>query len=173
MKNFCLTLLMQFSMMLGYSQITNPINIEEKAVDYFCNHVLINEPQLNKLKIYFDGVTNGKPSNVYDVAFCLGDINLFKDSIPNKIYLDSLEQEFSQRKMNVIKINNRYKQLSKRSLFRRSGYRLSLYNAIKYNGIYCVEFFLTNKEWDTYTIIVILDKNLVPLNYCVNAIAYN
>lgn len=157
---------------LGSAQITNHSTIEEKAVKYFCDQVLTKETPINKLKIQFDGATNGKPSKVYDVANCLGDINLLKDSIPNRIYLDSLEQKLSQRKRTVIKISTRCEQLSKHSLFKKSDYRLYLYNAIEYNGIYCVEFFLANKKNSTYTIVVSLDKNLVPLNYCIKAITY-
>lgn len=172
MKIFCLIFLLHSFIKLGYAQVTNPSAIEEKAVKYFCDYVLIKETRINQLKIQFDGATNGKPSKVYDVANCLEDINLLKDSIPKKIYLDSLEQEFSQRKRTVIKISTGCEQLSKPSLFKRSGYRLYLYNAIEYNGTYCVEFFLANKKNSTYTIIVTLDKNLVPLNYCIKAITY-
>ena len=172
MKIFCLIFLVHSFTILGYAQITSHSTIEEKAVKYFCENVLTKETQINQLKIQFDGATNGKPSKVYDVANCLGDINLLKDSIPNKIYLDSLEQQLSQRKSSVIKINTRCELLSEHSLFKNSDYRLYLYNAIEYNGIYCVEFFLANKKNSTYTIIVTLDKNSVPLNYCIKAITY-
>lgn len=172
MRIFLVIFLLQSFVMLGYAQVTNPVTIEEKAVKYFCDQVLITETLINQFKIQFDGATNGIPSKVYDVANCLGHINLIKDSIPNKIYLDSLEQEFSQRERTVIRINAGCGQLSKRFLFKRSGYRLYLYNAIEYNGIYCVEFFLANRGNSTYTIIVTLDKNLVPLSYCIKAIKY-
>ena len=172
MRIFCLIFLLHSFIMLGYAQTTDHSTIEEKAVKYFCDHVLIKEKQINQLKIQFDGATNGKPSKVYDVANCLGDINLLKDSIPNRIYLDSLEQKLSQRKRTVIKISTECEQLSKHSLFGKSNYRLYLYNTIEYNGIYCVEFFLANKENSTYTIIVTLDKNLVPFNYYIKAITY-
>lgn len=171
LKIFWLTFLLHLFIMNGNAQVINHDTIEEKAVRYFCDQVLIKETRISQLKIQFDGATNGKPSKVYDVANCLKDINLFKDSIPNRVYLDSLEQKYSQTKSNIIKISTRCEQFYKRSL-KRNDYRLYLYNAIEYNGNYCVEFFLANKKSSTYTIVVTLDKNLVPFNYCIKAITY-
>lgn len=172
LKTFWLVCALHFFLVSGYAQVPSPNIIEEKAVNYFCNYVLKDVTQISQSKIWFNGATNGKPSNIYDVANCLGDINLFKDSIPNKAYLDSLEQKYSQTKSNVIKIAHINECFSKRSIFKKKDYGLYLYNAIEYKGNYCIEFFLANKEFNTYTIVVTLDTNLVPLNYCVKAITY-
>lgn len=171
-KTFWLVCALHLFLVSSYAQVPNPNIIEEKAVNYFCDYVLKDVTQIRQFKIWFNGATNGKPSKIYDVANCLGDINLFKDSIPNKAYLDSLEQIYSQTKSRVIKITPMNKCFSKRSIFKKKGYRLYLYNPIGYKGNYCVEFFLANKEFNTYTIVVTLDTNLVPLNYCVKAIVY-
>jgi hypothetical protein len=173
LKIFCLTFLLCPFTMDAYTQITSPNTVEEKAFKYFCDQVLLQETRINQFRIWFDGSTNGKPSKIYDVANCLKHINLLKDSIPNKAYLDSIEQKYAQTKSNIIKISTPCKRFSKQTLFKKNGYRLYLYNAIEYNGNYCVEFLLANKKNSTYTIIVTLDKNLlVPLNHCIKAITY-
>jgi len=173
LKTFWLVCALHFFLVSGYAQVPSSNIIEEKAVNYFCDYVLKDVKQISQSKILFNGATNGKPSRIYDVADCLGDINLFKDSIPNKAYLDSLEQKYSQTKSRVIKIAPINECFSKRSIFKKIDYGLYLYNAIEYKGNYYVEFFLANKEFDTYTIIVTLDTNLVPLNYCVKALTYD
>ncbi|WP_353334311.1 hypothetical protein [Bacteroides sedimenti] len=172
MKLVYFIFLLCFFIMNSSAQTYNAGVVEESAVKYFCDNVLKKEARINQLKIQFNGATNGKPSNVYDVANCLEDINLLKDSIPNKEYLDSLERKYFQIKSNVIKISSKCERFSKRSLFKRNYYRLYLYNAIEYNEIYCVEFFLANKNYNTFTIIVFLDKKFVPMSYCIKAITY-
>lgn len=167
-----LILILNSSPFKGYSQINYEYKIEEIALKYFCENVLPNEPSINKLKIGFSGYTNGKPSQIYDVANCLRDIDLLKDSIPNENLLDSLESMYTKNQYNIIKVMPKCKRLSKISASSKFDYRLFLYNAIMYKNNYQVEIYLVSKTSNTITIIISLDKVMTPINYCIKFISY-
>jgi hypothetical protein len=150
-------------------------NLENTALEYFCSHIEEINKGLVDYNIRFSGYTLPKYSRIYNLASCENDINLFKDSIPNKDYLDELEKYYTEREAKKIKINYECEYL-KRSVFapfNKKVYTLHVFNAVEYKGKYYVEIYLVNKRMDTWTIGISLDKNSYkPLGYCSSFVVY-
>lgn len=133
--------------------------VEYKAIKYFCNNIDSIIPGLEISNMRFSGKTKASPSNVFNIADCIGEINLLKDSIPNETFIDSLDQAFSTINYPEIKIGR----MCFRStnwlfdLFNKSVYTLNLFNSVKYNGSTYVELYLINKKQRAY--IVVLEFN--------------
>ena len=155
---------------IGYSQT----NFEEKAISYFCIDIIEQIPLLKDVDIVFKGHTNGRPARIYDVADCLGNINLIKDSIPNRKFLDNLENELSKIEFNKRKIDVTCNKFKKNVFLKRDFYYMIVYESIRYNEREVVEIFLLNKKRQMYVVVVIEfdDCNQVS-NFCTSQIRYN
>lgn len=127
---------------VGYSQTS----FEEKAVSYFCIDIIEQIPLIKDVDIVFKGHTNGRPARIYDVADCLGDINLIKDSIPKRKFLDNLEKELSEMEFNKRKIDVTCSKFKKNLFLKRDFYSMIVYESIQYNERDIVEIFLLNKK---------------------------
>lgn len=127
-----------------------------KAIEYFCNNIDIIIPGLEISNIRFNGKTKAAPSNVYYIADCIGEINLLKDSIPNKVYIDSLDRAFRAINYPEIKIGKKCFKSTNRlfDLFNKSVYTLNLFNSVEYKGSIYVELYLINKKQKAYIIIL-------------------
>ncbi len=147
-------------------------NLEDKAVLYLCDSILKQDEQLSNIRINFKGCTNGKSSKIYDIADCIGDINLIKDSIPNRVYLDSLEREFTKKRYSKKRIANTCKKINYSTFFRKSTYRMHLYHAIEYKNNYYVEIYLINKLHSTYTISIQFDKEFEIIGCFTSSLVY-
>lgn len=154
----------------GICQNDNILTVEEIAFAYFSETIMLNEYVLKDKLICFKKSTIGKYGKIYDIASCRGDINLFIDSIPNKREIDSLEKINSKVNLKKIKISNsKFKSglfQSKRTL------NLYVYNVVLYKELYCVEFVLLNKLNTSITVVVFLNENKHPLDYCIKTITY-
>lgn len=132
--------------------------LEEKAIDYFCK----NFEKINKEAIAFDvkfsGKTLGISSDAYDIAHCIGDINLLKDSIPISVFLDSLNNMNSKLKLKAKTIKYDC-DLFKNKFFSKKIYSLSVFEAIEYKGAFYVELYLVNKRRSSWIFCVKFDKN--------------
>lgn len=161
---------MLFGCSVGYSQE----DLESKAVEYFCKNVLKIDPSLKGMDIIYNLVVEARPSKVYDVADCMGDINLLKDSIPNAVYLDSLEQAYIANQY-----SRKYLRLScslfkkKRSIFKRDVFYMEVYSPIIYNDKKVIEIFLHNKKVKNYRIVVLTFKEGEVSNHCLKHIIYD
>ena len=135
---------------ISYSQV----NYEEKAISYFCNNTFKIIPELEKSKIVFLGLNTSYPK-VYEIADCFGDINILKDSIPDKLFLDSLSFELSQRKTVNKKINISCKKINRKifRLFRKNIFDMWVYNSVQYKKNNVVEIFEIRPKWDDEKVI--------------------
>ncbi len=171
-----LILLMTFTCLSSYLKAQSNINgLENKAVKYFCEHISEINKDFIDTKIRFKGYTLEKYSRVYKIASCESDINLFKDSIPNKNYLDSLEQVYIIKEANKIKIEYLNKNLKRHIFapFNRKIYTMHVFNAIEYDNFYYVEIYLVNRGMATWSIGVKFDKeSLDPVNQCYSYLIY-
>lgn len=154
---------------IGYSQT----NFGEKAMSYFCSDVVVDISVLENIDIVFKGYTNGYPAKVYDVADCLGDVNLIKDSIPNRQILDDLEKELSEMKFNKRKIDVPCDRLKKKVFLKRDVFYMTVYESIQYKENNVVEIFLLNKKRQMYVVVVIeFDNSNQVSNFCTRQIRY-
>lgn len=130
--------------------------IEEKAIDYFCNNIELIIPGLDKSIIRFSGKTKGTPSSVFNIADCIGEINLLKDSIPNKCSLDSLYNALSAYNYAKIETGRYCFKSTGRifDLFDKSIYVLNLFNQVEYKGDTYVELYLINDMLQAYIIVL-------------------
>lgn len=150
--------------------------LEQKAVDYFCNNVTEIKKGLIDYNIRFKGVTNGNPSRVYKIADCVGDIRLIKDSIPNKIELDSLENCYESKvyKKISIELPEECSFLKKNVFapFNKRIYTLQVFNAIRYKENHYVELYLANKNLNTWVICIAFNEKGEPISHCTSFIVY-
>ena len=144
-------------------------NVESKAVNYFFDNLSLIDKNLENAKITFKKSTEGKPSDVYTVAYNIGDINLMKDSIPNKDYLDKLEKMYSNTSSlgDKIKLNVAPQNKKKGTALT---FKLHVLNAIKYKDSTFVELFLTNKRMSNRITVVIKFVQQNPASFYVKSL---
>ncbi len=104
----------------------------------------------------FSGKIKTTPSNVFNIADCIGEINLLKDSIPNKVFIDSLDRIFNTINYPEIKIGRKCFKSTNRifDVFNKSVYTLNLFNSIEYKGSTYVELCLINKKLRAYIVVL-------------------
>ncbi|WP_162428206.1 hypothetical protein [Pontibacter pudoricolor] len=150
---------------------------ESKAVVYLCENILKVDPNLTKHKIKFMSRTTGRPSKVYDIANCISDINVLKDSIPNEQFLDSLENYHkTNTSLNEQKGIDTNCEFFKRRIgfFTKNFFAMSVYNAIQYKDSYFVEIFLVNEKMGMYKIIAIeFNEQGSVVSHCLKTIIYD
>ena len=152
-----------------------PQGLESKALNYFCNNISKIKKGIAENKIRFTSYTMGKPSNVYELADCRGDIKLIKDSIPNAALLDSLKKLNAGYQHQKIKIESSCPILKKRicSPFNKNIYTLHLFHALEYKGYYYVQIFLVNRNKQTWTLGVRFDKSTSDVvDHCLSSLIY-
>ena len=162
-KSFVIAVLLLFSTKIANAQA--PENLESKAVNYLLENMTSIDKNLEHVKIYYKKTTDGRPTKVFAVAHGVGDINLVKDSIPNKDYLNQLDDgnnnipsSFQVKKLDIV--NN------KRNKKGKIKNELSVFNAIEYKGNMYVQLTLSNTESRRYeTIIVKFDKDVPVASY--------
>ncbi|MDP4280869.1 MAG: hypothetical protein Q8867_01840 [Bacteroidota bacterium] len=161
--------LIQIQGLLFSQVVQQTLTLEEKALIYFCNNVESINKNLNDYKIKFSGKTTGSASNVYDIADCIGSINLIRDSIPGGNILDSLRDYYKGLNLEPKKLNFTCNSLQKRIMHSTSqNYSLQIFHAIEYKGYYFVEIFLANKKNSNWIVGVKFDRvSLEPISYCV------
>jgi len=146
--------------------------LEEKALEYFCNNIYHINKEIVSVGIKFSGKVKGISSDAYDIAHCIGDINLLKDSIPISVFLDSLNNTNSKLKLETKAINSDCDLFKKHSLSRKI-YSLSIFQAIEYKGAYYVELYLVNRKRSSWIICVKFDKyNYEPSGFCIKYITF-
>src|SRR5690606_28816999 len=116
-----------------------------------CKNISTIKKGLAENKIRFTGYTIGKVSNVYELADCIGDIKLIKDSIPEVELLDSIKKLNAGYQLQKIKIEPSCPILKKRicAPFNKNVYTLHLFHALEYKGYYYVQIFLVNRNKQT------------------------
>lgn len=146
------------------SQESESDEVEYKAIEYFCNNIDSIIPAMEISNIRFSGKTRAAPSNVFNIADCIGEINLLKDSIPNETFIDSLYRAFSTINYPEIKVGRMCFRSTNRFFgwFNKSIYTLNFFNSVEYKGITYVELYLINKKLRAY--IVVLKFNGQPNN---------
>jgi hypothetical protein len=163
MRDYKIILTLKFWLisMVAFSQVPSNEFQEMEALKYFCINILKNEKVFENQEINFDYKTEGKPSYVYYIADCIGEINLFKDSIPNRHYLDSIENVLNDKTYKVLRISYRCHCLKKITVTpsKKSTYRLHLFNAIEYKNHDYVELHAVNKSLAHKVIIVQFNRN--------------
>ncbi len=130
--------------------------VEYKAIEYFCNNIDSIIPSLEMSNIRFSGKTKAVPSSVFNIADCIGEINLLKDSIPNKVFIDSLDKILNTINYPEIKIGRKCFKSTNRifDANNKSIYTLNLFNSIEYKGSTYVELFLINKKLRAYIVVL-------------------
>jgi len=182
----CFTMLLGFTLS-AYGEEPKPIELEKKALIYFCDNIHSINPKLKDFQIKFSGKTEGEPSNLFVVSYCLKNINIFKDSIPIKNLIDSLNDLNSNDNNQIIDIGYPVKcQFIKKSVFNpfsgtildlhvfnknlyynihRRIWSLHVFNAVKFNQTYFVELNLINRiQRNVYYICIEFDSLNNPIN---------
>lgn len=151
-----LIIIMVFVSFVSFSQKRINETQEAAALKYFCSNIGGARFELEKQKIVFSNKTEGRPSYVYYIADCLGEINFLKDSIPIMDYLDSLDDFYNEKSFEVFEVRHDCKYLRKRAVFflNKRIYKLHLYNAIEYKSYSYVEIHLVNKSFSHLVFIV-------------------
>lgn len=150
-------------------------DLEKKALKYFCENISEIKQTLTKNQIRFKGATIGKYSNVYDIADCKKDISLITDSIPDKLYLDSLNNFYKSKVVGPLTMNYECTFLKKKIFapFNKYIYTLHLFHAINYKDFYFVEIYLVNKNKETWIVGIKFDKkSLKPVSHCTSYLIY-
>ncbi len=125
----------------------NSKNLESKALEYFFENRGKIDTDLINAKISNNMTTVGRPTRIFILANAIGEINLMKDSIPNKNYLDSLEKAYG----NTPSLNSPIS-LTFTAPIRHHGngikLKLWVYNAIEYKKTKYVEllYYLIKKQ---------------------------
>jgi len=66
------------------------LTLEQKAIEQFCVEIDTYRDRLKVAKIYFDGKVAPRLSNIYDVAYCFGDIEWQEYMEQNLAKFDSI-----------------------------------------------------------------------------------
>lgn len=159
----------------GYAQAITTLGLENKALDYFCAHIGNIKKDFTYTKVKFNGYTTGKASNIYEIANCVGDIKLIKDSIPNGKVLDSIKMNYAEKQYRKMKVNSDCLALHNNAstLLEKDIYRLYLFHAIEYKGYYWVQIFLANKKQQSSTIAIRFDKITGQIvDHCLSSLIY-
>lgn len=158
------------------THVNSQTNLEAKALTYFCENINSIEQKLVDYNIRFSNQTTGKTSSVYNIANCLGDIDLLTNRIPNEAELDSLTAINDTKNAGIITIhpspNCTFLKRHVFAPFNKRVYRLKLYNAVAYHGKYYVEIFLTNKNLNTWIVCVEFNQAKEIINHCVSSTIY-
>ncbi|MDR2036495.1 MAG: hypothetical protein LBQ60_01080 [Bacteroidales bacterium] len=147
--------------------------LEQKAIDYFC--ILDLHMKISDDIIKFSGKTEGKFSRIYQVAHCIRDINLLKDSIPNQLELDSIDSVNKSKLTTVKRIllpENCIFIQRKSTSFKKAIYSLHVFNAIRYKEKYYVELLLKNKNNETWVICFGFNEENEPSDYCTSYVIF-
>jgi hypothetical protein len=151
-----ITIIMFFAVFLN-AQAQDKV-VEEKALEYFCKNVMQINKHIVDFDIKFSGKTQPKPCNIYILAHCIGEINLLKDSIPIKNYLDSIYKINCKSKLKVKKLYSHCSFFKKRSFAKRAC-TLYVFESIEYKGYFYVELYLFNKRGNSCIFCVKFDKD--------------
>ncbi len=139
-------------------------NLEQKALNYFCENLIVIDSTLINDNIKIEEGNIKKYSKAYDIAYCLKDINIVKDSIPAKKYLDSLETYYKNTIQQNKKISNTNCKISNK---KKSEIQVFVYNTIIYKDKNYVELFILNKKEKYYKIICIeFNASYDVTSYC-------
>jgi hypothetical protein len=174
-KYLVLWLIFVLSVRNSHAQYQAGRELETKAIHYFCNNIAIIKEKVTTKPIRFSGYTLAKASNVYEIADCFGDIKLIKDSIPNKLELDSLKKVNDLVPQHKIKIKAKCSIFTKNifSNFDRDIFTLYVFNGIEYHGYYYVQLFLFNKNQGNWTFAIRFDrKTNEAIDYCLTGTIY-
>ncbi|MCK9450616.1 MAG: hypothetical protein M0Q90_02905 [Bacteroidales bacterium] len=148
---------------------------EEKAIDYFCENLNSIIPSMAISNVRFSGKSKGIPSSVINISDCIGEINIMKDSIPNKTTLDSLDKLFNAYNYAEVKIGKKCFKSTNRifNKFNKSIYTLNLFNKVEYKGNLYIELFLINKKLRAYIVVLKFNRDSnVVINYYVKSRIY-
>ncbi len=149
------------------------LTLESEAVAFFDKNVSKIDRDIPNSKVIFPHITEEKNANVYELANIIGDIKLIKDSIPDKIYLDSLEFIYnnSAAVSKKILISKSIKKKYSKSINGQT-YRLFVFNAINYRNNEYVELLLIDIKTNLNVIIFIKFCNGLPKDYFIQKMTY-
>lgn len=169
-------LLIIIEILAFHANAQTKLNLEEKALAYFCDNITEIDSKLNDCNIRFTGRTTGKLSRVYNIAECLGEINLMKNEIPNELELDGLTAINCSAKRNAINLSRPSKcSFLKKYIFapyNKRIFSLSVFNAIEYHGNYYVELYLINKNLNEIIICIEFDQEKKAIKHYVSSKIY-
>jgi hypothetical protein len=122
--------------------------IEQKIVDnaytFFCDKIIDNDKLLREATIIFEGKTATAYSRVIYVASCAGDIDLVGNEIPNKNYINDVQEHYDELLPSFIKVTKRGKRTKKFVLFKKNKVLVDLYiyRPIEYKHTHYILFYI-------------------------------
>jgi hypothetical protein len=121
------------------------ISLESKAIAYFSDNVLKVDQQLRTLKLKFPNLTQPNPSEVYYLAYALGEINTIKGIVPNRQYLDHIDS--ANNKDTLLHVRKRFNLKIRKYKGTADGrpYEMFVYNSIPYKDAAYVELLLLDR----------------------------
>ncbi|BAU56160.1 hypothetical protein MgSA37_04357 [Mucilaginibacter gotjawali] len=145
------------------------VAMELSAAGYFYNHILKIESSLKNISVKKPHFIEG-PSEIYDVAYATGDINMLKDSVPNRKYLDSINMVNTEVRRNTktnIPIHIRYHQGGH---LNGPIYKMRLYKSVLYKGNTYVVIHLNDKRSGHEEIICVKFYGDEIVNYYIKSL---
>ena len=145
---------------------------EQKIVDnsftFFCDRIIDNDEFLSEVTIIFGGKTATAYSRVVHVANCAGDIDLILNEIPNREYINRLQEHYDRLPPAYKKVSVKNKRTKKFVLLKKNRILVDLYifRPIEYrNTYYILYYILFGKDFKIFYGIS-LDDDYQVIDYC-------
>ncbi len=146
--------------------------IEQKLIDnsyiFFCDRIIDSDSNLKEAAIIFDGNTATAYSRVIHVANCAGDIDLIRNVIPNREYLDRLQAHYDHLPPEYLKVSDISKRTRKFVLMPRKRVICELYifRPIEYRNVYYILYYVLFEKELKILYGISLDDDYQVIDYC-------
>ena len=146
--------------------------IEQKLVDnsylFFCDKIIDSDTSLADATIVFEGRTASAYSPVIYVADCTGDVDMVKNSIPNRDYIDRLQAHYDELPPEYREVTDHDKRTKKFILFpgKKVICYLNIYRPIDYKGKYYVLFYVLFEKEQKLFYSISLDDDYQVIDFC-------
>lgn len=142
--------------------------IVDNSYTYFCDRIIDNDEFLAEATIIFSGKTATAYSRVIYVANCAGDIDLIRNIIPNRDYINALQEHYDLLPPDYLKVTNTGKRTKKFVLLKKNKILVDLYifRPIRYKDTYYILYYiLFGRDFKIFYGIS-LDNDYQVIDYC-------
>jgi len=146
--------------------------VEQKLIDnsfiFFCDRIIDSDTSLAGATIIFEGKTTPVYSPVIYIADCAGDIDMVKNRIPNRDFIDRLQAHYDQLPLEYREITDVDKRTKKFVLFpgKKVICYLNIYRPIDYKGKYYVLYYILFEKEQKLFYSISLDEDYQVIDFC-------
>ncbi|MEE4257782.1 MAG: hypothetical protein V2I47_12155 [Bacteroidales bacterium] len=146
--------------------------VEQKLVDnsyvFFCDRIIESDTSLAGATIIFEGKTTPVYSPVIYVADCAGDIDMVKNRIPDRDYIDRLQEHYDRLPPEYREVTDIDKRTKKFVLFpgKKTICYLNIYRPIDYKGKYYVLYYILFEKEQKLFYSISLDDDYQVIDFC-------